>query len=144
MIQRAFSMEAESIIIDQLSFVEKPPGSRARERKDVFAENINEVFTLISEGREKIPALVLHQIKREGAKEARKTGRYVMDDMAESSEVERVASFVFSAIQSKEDFQAQEAVFQMLKSRRTSVKNWRMTWRLDVGDIRVLEELQDD
>jgi replicative DNA helicase len=143
MIRRAFSLECESVIIDQLSFVERMPGSRARERRDVFAENINEVKALISEGREKMPALVLHQIKREGQKEARKTGRYVMDDLAESAEIERTSDFVFSGFQSTDDFKAHEALWQILKARRTPKKDWRLSWRLDVGDIRVLEELHD-
>lgn len=141
MIRKAFSMDAESIIIDQLSFVERMPGSRARERKDVFAENIQEIKALISEGREKMPALVLHQIKREGMKEARKTNRYVMDDLAESSEIERTADFVFSAFQSPEDYQAQLALFQTLKGRRIKEKDWKLHWRLDVGDIRVFHEV---
>lgn len=141
MIRKAFTMGAESIIIDQLSFVERMSRSRARERRDVFAENINEVKALISEGREKIPALVLHQIKREGAKEGRKTGRYVMDDLAESSEIERTSDFVFSVIQSDEDFAQSQAIFQILKGRRVPRKSWRMNWRLDVGDIRAIEEL---
>jgi len=143
MIQKAFSEGAESIIIDQLSFVERMAKSRARERRDVFAENINEIKALISEGREKIPSLVLHQIKREGAKEGRRTGRYVMDDLAESSEIERTSDFVFSVIQSQDDFQAQEAIFQILKGRRVPRKNWKMSWRLGIGDIRAIEELAD-
>lgn len=141
MVNSAFTRGAESIIIDQLSFVERMSRSRARERRDVFAENINEIKSLISEGREKIPALVLHQIKREGAKEGRKTGRYVMDDLAESSEIERTSDFVFSVIQSNEDFSLNQAIFQILKGRRVPRKAWRMDWRLDVGDIRAVEEL---
>jgi replicative DNA helicase len=141
MVRKALSMGAESIIIDQLSFVERMARSRARERRDVFAENVNEIKALISEGREKIPALVLHQIKREGAKEGRKTGRYVMDDLAESSEIERTSDFVFSVIQSNEDFALNQAIFQILKGRRVPRKAWRMDWRLDVGDIRAIEEL---
>jgi replicative DNA helicase len=144
MVRKAFSLGAKSIILDQLSFVERNPGSRARQRNEVFAENIGEIKALISEGREKIPALVLHQINREGAKEARKTNRYVLTDLAESSEVERVADFVFSAYQSKEDFSQQQAVFQMLKARRTEKKSWQVSWRLDVGDIRVVRELVDE
>lgn len=141
MINKAFAMEAESIIIDQLSFVERMPRSRARQKHEVFAENIQEVKALISEGREKMPALVLHQIKREGAKEARKTGRYVMDDMAESSEVERTADFVFSAFQTPENARTQMALFQTLKGRRIKEKDWELHWRLDVGDIRVSHEV---
>ena len=135
MIRKAFAMDAESIIIDQLSFVERKPGSRARERREIFAENIQEIKSLVSEGHERLPVLVLHQIKREGAKEARKTGRYVMDDLAESSEIERTADFVFSAIQSDDHFKAGLALFQTLKARRVPVKDWILNWRLETGSI---------
>lgn len=140
MVRRAFSLDAESLIIDQLSFVEQGSGGPTR-RNEVFAENITEIKALISEGRERIPALVLHQIKREGQKEARKSGRYVMDDMADSSEVERVADFVFSVIQRDQEKENQEAIWQVLKARRVPPKTWLMSWRLDVGDIRVKQEV---
>lgn len=143
MIRRAFSLDAESVIIDQLSFVERMPGSHARERHQVFAENISEISALVSEGREKLPALVLNQINRAGAREARKTGRYEMDALAESGKIEQDASFVFTVLQREEDVENQEALWQTLKFRRGQRKNWRMSWRLDVGDIRVREEVPD-
>lgn len=141
MIRRALSIGADSIIIDQLSHVERKGGSKARERHHVFAENISEIKALISEGREKIPALVLHQINREGIKEARKSGVYVMDNLAESSQIERESDFVFAAYRSDEDKRLQQAMWQTLKGRRVTPKHWRMHWRLDVGDIRAIHEI---
>ena len=140
MIRKAFAQECESIILDQLSFVEKVPGSRARERREIFAENIQEIKSLISEGQETMPALVLAQIKREGQVNARKIGRYVVDDLAESSEIDRTADFVFSAFQSETDVQSQLALFQILKARRRPTKDWKVSWRMETGDIRVLYE----
>lgn len=144
LVRRAFSLGADSMILDQLSHVERKSNSKARERHHVFAENISEIKALISEGTEKLPTLVLHQIKRDGQTNARRTGGYEMDDMAESSQIEREADFVFSGFQNKDQERDQVAKFQILKARRRDKKEWLMHWRLDVGDIRVIRELIKD
>lgn len=141
LVRRAFSLGGESVIIDQLSHVERKRGSKARERRDVFSENVSEIKALISEGAEKIPALVLHQIKREGQVNARRIGGYVMDDMAESSQIEREADFVFSVYQTDDQRSAQIAKWQTLKARRRDIRDWEVHWRLDVGDIRVIHQI---
>jgi replicative DNA helicase len=143
LVRRAFSLGADSVSIDQLSFVERGEGSFARERNQIFAENITDIANLIKEGNEKIPALVINQINRKGAAEARKTGRYEMDALAESSKIEQDASFVFTILQREGDKESEEAIWQTLKARRVKPKDWLMSWRLDVGDIRVREELTD-
>lgn len=140
LVRRAFSMGAESIIVDQLSHVESIPGSRTHKRNETIAEIIREFKTLISDGREKLPLLLLAQIKREGQVNARKSGLYVMDDLAESSEIERTADFVFSVIKQETETNEDGALWQTLKARRVRPKNWEMVWRLDVGDLRVMRE----
>jgi replicative DNA helicase len=144
LVRRAYSFGAESVIIDQVSHVENVPGSRVHKRNEQISEIIRELYSLIN-GREKIPMLLLSQIKREGIKEARKTGRYVMDDLAESSEVERSADFVFSVRRQERPEEGNEdlALWQTLKARRVQPKNWQVHWRLGVGDIRVSKEDND-
>src|SRR4051812_26650466 len=140
LVHRAFAYGAESLIVDQLSHVEAVQGSRSFKRNDTVAEIIKEFKALISQGREKLPLLLLAQIKREGQANARKTGRYVMDDLAESSEIERSADFVFSVIRQPAEANEDGALWQTLKARRVPPKDWEMTWRLGVGDLRVLRE----
>lgn len=141
LIHRARVYGAESVIVDQVSHVEPPEGSRSYKRNETVAEIIREFKALISEGREKLPLLLLAQIKREGQANARKTGRYVMDDLAESSEIERTADFVFSVIRQITETNEDGALWQTLKARRVPPKDWEMTWRLGVGDLRVLREV---
>jgi replicative DNA helicase len=141
LIHRARVRGAESVIIDQTSHVEAVQGSRSFKRNETVAEIIREFKSLINEGREKLPLLLLAQIKREGQANARKTGRYVMDDLAESSEIERSADFVFSVIRQVTETNEDGALWQTLKARRVPSKDWEMTWRLGVGDLRVLREV---
>jgi replicative DNA helicase len=141
LIHRARVCGAESVIIDQVSHVEAVQGSRSYKRNETVAEVIREFKSLISEGREKLPLLLLAQIKREGQANARKTGRYVMDDLAESSEIERTADFVFSVIRQITETNEDGALWQTLKARRVQPKDWEMTWRLGVGDLRVQREV---
>lgn len=141
LIHRARVYGAESVIIDQTSHVEAVQGSRSFKRNETVAEIIREFKALISEGREKLPLLLLAQIKREGQANARKSGRYVMDDLAESSEIERSADFVFSVIRQITETNEDGALWQTLKARRVPSKDWEMTWRLGVGDLRVLREV---
>lgn len=143
MVRRALSLGAESIIIDQLSHVEPVAASRSMKRNEVIAEIIRECKALISQGREQIPMLLLAQINREGKANARKTGLYVMEDLAESSEIERTADFVFSVIKQPTETNEDGALWQMLKARRVPQKDWEMVWRLGVGDLRVIREMAD-
>jgi hypothetical protein len=144
-VRRAMSMGAESLIVDQLSHVESVPGSKQRDRNQVVAEIMKEFYVLISEGREKLPMLLTAQIRREGHDNARKTGRYVMSDIAESSEMERTPDFVFTGLPQYSEGNEDGLLWQKLKGRRTEPKPnaWEMIWRLGVGDIRVLREVVD-
>lgn len=139
MVRKALVLGAQSVIIDQLSHVGRVPGTKARERNQQVAEIVRTLSQEV-QGREPLPCLLLHQIKRDGQKAARQTGHYVMDDLAESAEVERSASWVFAVYQSTVMEATERAQWQTLKTRRGRPKDWEMNWRLAVGDIRVLRE----
>lgn len=143
LVRRALLLGADSLIIDQLSHMEPPMGTRSAKRHERFAETIMDLKQQLI-GHEPLPCLLAHQIKREGHTVARKTGHYVMEDLAESSEAERSADMVFSVYQSNDAGIAQTALMQMLKFRRGKLKNWEMWWRLSTGDIRVQRELTDE
>lgn len=137
MVRKALAEGADSIVIDQLSHVN--PGRSIRERREQVATIMRDLKGLIREAE--IPCLMLHQINREGKKDVVKSGRYTMEHMAESSEVERSADFVFTVYQSEEDRVLQQAVLDTLKFRRGTLKTWEMAYRLDIGDIAVRREL---
>jgi replicative DNA helicase len=138
--RKATVLGAQSMIIDQLSFVEHNPNSRERNRWALWGETIHELKNEISEGRDKLPCLLLHQINREGMRSAAKTGRHEMDHLAEAAEIERTADFAFALYQSNDAKIVGEAVWQTLKARRVTEKDWDLAFRLDVGDIRVRGE----
>jgi hypothetical protein len=139
-VRKAVVLGAQSLIIDQLSFVEHNPHSRERQRWAMWGETIHELKNEISEGRDKLPCLLLHQINREGMRAAAKSGRHEMDHLAEASEIERTSDFVFALYQSPDAKIVGEAIWQTLKSRRVPPKDWDLAFRLEVGDIRVRTE----
>lgn len=138
--RKAIVLGAESMIVDQLSFVEHNPKTRENQRWAMWGETIHELKNEISEGRTKLPCLLLHQINRKGMGEAKKSGRHEMDHLAEAAEIERTADFVFALYQSLDDKIVGEATWQTLKSRRVEPKDWELAFRLEVGDIRVRAE----
>lgn len=145
LIRGAHAHQAESVIVDQLSHVEAVPGSRARQRNEVVQEIMKAFYAEISGGREKLSMLLNAQIKREGMERARRTGRYEMEDFAESSEMERTPDFVFTGLRAPTEENEEGLLWQKLKGRRLEPKPdaWEMTWRLGVGDIRARRELVD-
>lgn len=139
-VRKAVVLGAQSLIVDQLSFVEHSPTSRERQRWAMWGETIHELKNEISEGRDKLPCLLLHQINREGMRAAAKSGRHEMDHLAEAAEIERTSDFVFALYQSPDAKVVGEAIWQTLKSRRVPPKDWDLAFRLEVGDIRVRAE----
>lgn len=126
---------AQSLFIDQLSFIEVPE-SDARQPRHIQVRNItHELKALISSGRDRMPCLMAHQINREGVKAAHKRGYYDMNDLAESAEVERTADWVFGLYQSHDQRQTLQALFQTMAVRRADVRHFAMVWNVDTGMI---------
>ena len=139
MARKAFTENVVSLVIDQLSFVEETTkGAKARNRWGAFGDMMHELHDEIAEGREKLSALVLHQINRKGIEEAAKTGRFLMEHLAEASEIERTADFVFAVYRSDFDKQQNLASWQQLKARRVGPhEDFPMVWDLSRGHIAV-------
>jgi replicative DNA helicase len=139
MVRKAFTENADSMVIDQLSFVEESTkGAKNRNRWAAFGDMMHELKEAISGEKEKIPCLVLHQIKREGIKEATTTGRFEMSHLAEASEIERTADFIFAIYRSDFDKENDGATWQTLKARRVPPANdFNMIWDLSHGHIAV-------
>jgi replicative DNA helicase len=141
MVRRAIIEECDSIIIDQLSHIQPVVGSRARQRNEVIADIVRDLHNLINQPGMKIPLLLLHQINRKGREEARKIGRYLMEHMGEATQVENDASHVLAIYQSPDHEIAEQAEIQMLKCRRMRKRDWEVTWRPGMGDVRIRREV---
>lgn len=143
-VRRALSVGAKSLIVDQLSHVEPMPGRRTYKRHEEIAEIMRGFKRLVSTGADRISLLIMSQINREGIKAARKTGRHQMEDFAESSEVERSADHVHTAMLQPTEDNEDGVLWQKLKGRRVEPlpNAWSMAWRLGVGDIRALAEVK--
>ena len=139
-VQMAKALEIESLIVDQLSHM-APVDTQSRDRRNEVSSIVRMLADQISTGRNRIPCLLLHQINREGIKRAASTGRLVMTDMAESSEVERSASVAASLYQSEDDKDRGEMQWQTLKVRRAMFGNWSMDWAPHRGMVQVLNTI---
>jgi hypothetical protein len=145
MVRRAIIEECDSIIIDQLSHIEPVAGSKARQRNEIVAEIVKDLYKLINQSGTKIPLILLHQINRTGREAARKTGRFLMEHLGEATQVENTADFVYAGYQSPDHEIAERIEIQQLKGRRVKkIRGWEATWRPAVGDIRIIKEATDD
>lgn len=142
MVRRAVVEGAQSIIIDQLSHIEAVSNSKARQRNEVVAEIVKELYKLVKQHH--IACLLLHQINRKGRDEARKTGRFLMDYMGEATQIENAVDGIFAIYQSPDDEIAEQAQLQQLKGRRMKKKDFLLRYRPAIGDVRFIKELVSD
>lgn len=141
-VRRVHTLGGEELILDQISYVEKVIGSKARERHQIVAEEMRELRECIrDDAAGKLPGLVMAQINREGRVAARKTGRYDFEHLGLSTEIENIADFVWAGFQTEDHVALQRAEWQELKFRRGARQDFDMRWRLDVGDIRALNPI---
>lgn len=141
MVREAQMLDAQALFIDQLTFVEHPdPGRKGR--PEIIRDLMHSLKTLVSTGNQPIPVMIAHQINRDGMASARKTGYLLMDHMAEGSEVERTADWVFGLYQSADDRIAGEALFQVLAARREDTNNWKLIWQPGGGNVAVIGETE--
>ena len=135
-ITKARLLNVDSIIIDQLTFIE---AQNVREPRHVQIRDImHTIKVMVSSGHKKLPCLVAHQVNREGVKAAEKDGKFAMYHMAEGSEVERTADWVFSMFQSGDYRALNRLLFQTLASRRAVPVNWELNWDMGIGNIDVI------
>jgi replicative DNA helicase len=135
MVRRARTL-GDSIFIDQLTFVEVSKGSERKARHEQIRDMLHELKALISSGK-RMPAILAHQINREGVKAAEKTGFVEMYHMAESSEVERTADWVFGLYQGTAMRDGLRAYIQILAARRADLLNWEAIWAPYVGRFEI-------
>jgi hypothetical protein len=140
--RHARAIGTESLIIDQLTFME--PSDRRFRGPELIKDVMHDLKDAVG-GRNPIPALLLHQINREGLREAKKNGWLEMYMLAEGSEVERSCDWAFGLYASPDERAAQMIKWQTLATRRGSTNmNWRVgVWRPYVNQIDALEEITE-
>lgn len=140
MTREAHMRGIESLAIDQLTFIEAST-SRGKQRWETVRDIMHDLKTEISTGQTKLPCLLAHQINREGVKAADKTGFLEMYMLAESSEVERTADWVFGVYRSQDERIAELAKLQVLAARREDVASWLMRYDPGNGLIQTHREI---
>lgn len=138
--QEAQTRDAQSLVIDQLSFMEGS-GAKRKERRDEIAGIMRDLKGAISQGSYKLPCVLAHQINREGVKAAEKTDHLEMYMLAESSEVERTADWVFGLFRSDAHRAGDLALLQVLASRREDVTTWMLNFDPSTGLIGTIREM---
>lgn len=134
MVAEAMVRGADSLIIDQLTFVEMD-ASGHKPKTERIGENLHRLKKMISQGRHPLACLLAHQINREGVRQADKVGYLEMHHLADSAEVERTADWVFGMYASRDMQKAHRLTFQTLASRREVTKNWSLIWEIRTGTI---------
>lgn len=140
MVREAQVRGAESLIIDQLTFVETPY-VKGRPRHETVAYTIRSLKNAISSGIYDVPCLLAHQVNREGQKAAEKTGYLEMYMLAESAEVERTADWVFGLYRGIEDRDHGLAKLQVLASRREELDAWQLAFQPGLGAMETLSSI---
>lgn len=140
MIRRARTL-GDAVYIDQLTFVEPPKVSERKQRHEQIRDILHECKSLLSSGT-RMPGVLAHQINREGIKAAEKSGHLELYNMAEGSEVERTADWVFTVYQGAALRDAGHALIQTLAARRADLLNWQAIWRPHLGDMRIRTTVQ--
>jgi hypothetical protein len=135
MLRQAMILDANSVIIDQLSHIEHP-APRNKPRHEIVRDIMQDLHLQASTGPVPLPVICFHQISREGKAKADKRGYHVLDDFAESSEVERSASIACTLYQNIEDRVIHEALLQIVAARRVDLKAWDINWVPSMGYAR--------
>jgi hypothetical protein len=137
--RHARSLGTESLLVDQLTFMEA--SHRSLRGPDKITDIMHDLKDAIG-GRSPMSCLLAHQINREGMKEAKKNGLLEMWMLAEGSEVERTADWVFSLYASEDERRAQMIKWQTLATRRGSSNlSWRVAWRPWLNQVAILDQI---
>lgn len=137
--RKALLEGVDGVIIDQLNFVRAEDTRRQARRFEQVSEIMPRLKQLANEGAVQIPVVLLSQMKREGIAAARKAGKFHMDDFSDSTSVEQTSDAAWVIFRDAVMIENGEAKLQHLKSRRTPVRDFNLTWHPEVGRIEVIE-----
>lgn len=141
LVQQAQLNDSDSLLIDQLSFLEVEDERAPRYLQ--IRELTHKLKSMISASRDRMPCLLAHQINRDGMRSSSKVGYLEMEHLAEGSEVERTADWVFGIHRSKSESGYGTAKFQTLASRREYPRHFEMSWNIADSQLAVKSEITD-
>lgn len=139
MVREAQVRETQSLIIDQLSWIEMPDPKKNKTER--IGDSMHTLKALVATARHPMSVLLAHQINREGVEAARKTGHLEMNHLAESAEMERTPDWVFGLYQSVDEQTRGWIKFQTLASRREINRHFQLTWTVGSGNVYVNQEI---
>lgn len=134
LVQQAQALGVTGLYVDQLTFVDSITTNNRAARHEVVRD-IMRGFKVMIQGRYPMSLIMAHQVNREGTKNADRTGRLHMTDLAESSEVERAADTVFGLYGSKDMLRAGMIQLQSLAVRRVPPQSYDLHWHPSLGMI---------
>lgn len=141
MMRHARSYRAQSVFIDQLTFVS--PSHRSLRGPEAIKDIMHDLKDEAGHASLSFPVVLAHQINREGMRQAQQSGHLEMYMLAEGSEVERTSDWVIGLYASQDERTAQMIKWQTLAGRRASeLRSWRMAWRPWIGQVDTLAELE--
>lgn len=126
LMSRARQLGADYVIIDQLSWITTK--ERHRTRQDTYLDILRSLklsASSVAEGP--LPVLLAVQFNRD----AGPRGRGSMTNMADASEIERIADMMFGLYRTEEMRADDALVLDMLGTRRTDLRSWILNWELD-------------
>lgn len=139
-VQMARAYGADSLIVDQLTFMESKGKNLTRPNE--IRTLMHALKGLISTGRRPLPCLLCHQINREGVEHAEKTGKLKMRHMAEGAEVERTADMVLTLYASADEQAMGRMTLSLLAGRRMQTADWDLGWAPQTGHIQVRNRVE--
>lgn len=139
-VQQARGLGVESLILDQLTFVEPNESKRNQSRAYEVRDILHDLAATISTGRQPLSCLMAHQAKRDAVKEAERTGRLTIDSGADSAEVERTGAWVFGLWASEHQQALGQTTLQTLAVRRGKPRDFELAWDVGVGLIRDMSD----
>lgn len=127
LVSRARDLGADALVIDQLSFVESR--GRAREKTYMIEEIMEDLKSEISEDESRMmPCVLAVQFNRGAA--STKGARGGMENIANSSSIERTVDMAIGLTQSKEMRANKSMVAEIMGNRRGAPGAWLLEWSL--------------
>jgi hypothetical protein len=106
--------DVDLIVVDYAGLMSSPRGRERQEQLVDILQSLKGMATAHRDGQG-VPVISAYQTTRQRRDEARRTGRYTLDSLAETAEAERSADLVMSLLMMEDD--ARELSAQVLKYR---------------------------
>jgi replicative DNA helicase len=136
-VAQAKAYEVDSLIIDQLTFMEAARVGKHDRRDTVLRTITHDLHVLI--GDAELPCLLAHQVNREGMEYADKHGMFLPRHMAEGAEVERTVDMLFGLYASDDAAKAGRMTLFTAKNRRGPLQDFDLIWQPGSGSFAARE-----